>query len=200
MDFNAFQRNSKGNKIRKIKTIKKHMANMVDENQDIRRFMRYYQSKSPLSRKSVDYNGNIVNQPDIKNSLFENNADGEKVLFLESFKPTMEYCRQPYIFISSPVTFLDRTMGDIRVEINILCPDEYNELALYDEERIYEVAERIEDILDNYTIDGEAMEEVGALKLEMLGSCTMERLSKTDNVLVLSIPFKIKNVTMRSEL
>ena len=60
--------NTISNKIRKIGLMVAYITQKIDNNQEIKRFMRYM-TVNPLSSRGKDQNGNVVNQVDLNKSL-----------------------------------------------------------------------------------------------------------------------------------
>lgn len=192
--------NTRSNKIRKVTVIKRFILDKLNENQNIKRYMRYI-TKLPLARKSEDFDNNIKLQPDILTSLTEDTVSGEQCLFSGSFNPEMDNIKIPYIFVHSPRSSINGTDNIIHFVIYILCPERYNRLANYGEERIYEIADEIVQLLDEYSIeDTNISKEVGNLKFEIEGSFQEFRMSKSNDIIVLAIPLKIKSTALRSKI
>lgn len=192
--------NTRSNKIRKVTILKRFILDKINENQNIKRYMRYI-TKLPLARKSEDFDNNIKIQPDILTSLTEDSSNGEQCLFSGSFNPEMDNIKIPYIFVHSPRSRIDATDNVIYFVIYILCPERYNRLANYGEERLYEIADEIVQLLDEYSIeDNSIAKEVGNLKFEIDGSFEEFRMSKSNDVVVLAIPIKVKSTALRSRV
>ena len=69
-DLNNYWKLTKSQKIKRSDNIINMIAEMVDNNQYIKRFMRYY-SNNPLANRSEDNNGKTIKQPNLKDSLME---------------------------------------------------------------------------------------------------------------------------------
>lgn len=197
-NLNSGYISTKSNKIRKITVLKKFMVDIIDDNQNIKRFMRHI-TKLPLAKKSEDYNGNIKVQSDIRNSLLIGSDEGEQCLYNGGFNPEMSNIKMPYIFVNSYRSYITGVDQSIYFAIHILCPEKYNGLLNYGDERIYEIANEIAQLLDGYTIEKEdIVKKAGNLKIEINGEITESRMSKSNDIIVLSIPIKIKNIALRS--
>lgn len=199
IDLNNNLLNTKSNKIRKVTTIKKFMLDQIDSNKNIKRFMRNL-TKLPLSKKSEDYDGRIKTQNDPSMSLLIDSEEGEQCLYGGSFNPEMSNIKMPYIFVHSYRTNVNGSNSTIYFLIDVLCPEKYNRLLNYGDERIYEIADEIVQMFDGYTIeDEETSRTTGNLKLEVDGFFEEFRMSKSYDVIVLSIPIKVKDISLRSK-
>ena len=97
-DFNSIKNVTYSQKFRRITAIRKYMLDAIDNDQAIRRLMRYF-TTTPLSKKGVTYDGNMINQPDLKTSLKVDTDEGEMCLYTGMFDPDMETVYKNYIFI-----------------------------------------------------------------------------------------------------
>ena len=191
---------TKSNKIRKVTVLKRIILEKINENQNIKRYMRYI-TKLPLARKSEDFDHNIKIQPDVLTSLMEDNDDGEQFLFGGSFNPEMDNVKIPYIFVHSSRSKVDGVNNTIYFTIYILCPERYNRLANYGEERIYEIADEIVQLLDEYSLENnDIAKEIGNLKFVIDGSFEELRMSKSNDIIILAVPVKVCNMTLRSRI
>ena len=198
-DFNSIKNVTYSQKFRRITAIRKYMLDAIDNDQAIRRLMRYF-TTTPLSKKGVTYDGNMINQPDLKTSLKVDTDEGEMCLYTGMFDPDMETVYKNYIFIQHYDTYTyDDVMQTTNFNIYILVDDKYNPLKNYGEERIYEIADRIAQLLDGHTIENdEIIDEIGNVKFNIKGRISEVRLSKTKTMNLLAIPFEIKNSVMRA--
>lgn len=187
MSLNNKKVGSINNKIRKITKIKKYIVDTIDNSQTIKRYMRYL-TTMPLSNRGVDYSGSIKIQPDLKQTLSESNNEGERCLFNFGFNPEMSNCQCPFIFIENKRDILGNPNGKLIFYTHILCPEKYNTLKLYSQERLYELAIEIVELLDETYVEGEAVKEIGNIKFMVEGEVTEWRLTKSQDIMVLSFP------------
>ena len=198
MNLNGNYVSAKSNKIRKITVLKKFLVDVIDDNQNIKRYMRYM-TRLPLAKKSEDYNGNIKVQSDVSASLLIESSEGEQCLYSGGFNPEMSNIKIPYIFVDSHRSYISGVDQSIYFAINILCPEKYNGLLNYGDERIYKIADEIAQLIDGYTIEEEeVVKNVGNLRIDISGEISERRMSKSNDIIVLSIPIKIKNIALRS--
>ncbi len=130
---------TKSNKFRRVPYIVEYLMKVIDC-QEIRRLCRYY-TLDPLAEEALDYNGELVEQPDLLDSL-ENRVMRDKVsrgaeepiLIPETFSNTiingnrLQICVYP-----SEITFSERasrygtsTMGYMTFHIDIIYPMEHS--------------------------------------------------------------------------
>ena len=60
----------KSTKLSRASILTKYLCVHIDENQDIRRLCRYL-TLEPLAEYAIDYDGNIMLQPDLQDSLLD---------------------------------------------------------------------------------------------------------------------------------
>ncbi|WP_291566974.1 MULTISPECIES: hypothetical protein [unclassified Clostridium] len=198
-DFNNKNIGTVSNKLRKMPLLKRYIIDKIDENQDIKRLTRY-PNISPLSESSLDYSGNLINQPDLKLTLKEDNVEGDKVLFAHGFNPDMENEKKIYIFVQNYTNDFKNLIGNNKFYVHILCPECYNDLAFYGQERIYEIAIKIIDILDEHTIEGDLQKELGMIKFEVSGTGDEGRMAKSKDVIRYSFPVIAKTMNTRTRV
>ena len=188
--------NTISNKIRKIGLMVAYITQKIDNNQEIKRFMRYM-TVNPLSSRGKDQNGNVVNQVDLNKSLAINSDEGIKCLYTMGFKEDMIDEARPLIFIHSYNGKFGDTIGNINIAVDIIVPSHYNELKYMEEKRSTEIACKIADELDGITIDeDEWVDKLGNLNIK-LATYSEHRLSKSGNAILFSMDFKITTPVTR---
>ena len=130
---------TKSNKFRRVPYIVEYLMKVIDC-QEIRRLCRYY-TLDPLAEEAFDYNGNLVDQPDLNDSLeFKVVRDKvsagaeDPILIAETFSNAiinynkMQICVYPY-----EITFSERasrygtsTFGYMTFHIDIIYHKETN--------------------------------------------------------------------------
>ncbi len=197
--FNNIKEATYSQKFRRITAMRKYMVDAIDNDQSIKRLMRYM-TTTPLSRKGVTYDNKLIEQPDLTTSLKVDTEEGEKVLFTGMFDPDMETIYKNYIFIQHYDTYTyDDVMQKTNFYIYILVDEKYNDLKNYGEERMYEIADRIAQLLDNHVIENdELVDEIGNIKFQIKGRISEMRLSKTKTINLLTIPIEISTSVMRA--
>ena len=181
------------------------IAEKIDNNQYIKRFMRYY-SKNPLSKKGF-INGKSIIQKDLKDSLLEdtneiNNIESKKCLFTYGFNDDIVIDEQNYIFIENKKIIYDNVnkMATMYLTISILVPDVY--LELRDDDCDYAIrrnkiiANTIENMLGDYTVDDKYSKYIGNIKFE-LTDYNEDRLSRNSNKILTTLVYKTKYSTVR---
>ena len=205
LGLNNFWKLTKSQKIRRSDYIIDMIAEKIDNNQYIKRFMRYY-SKNPLSKKGF-INGKTIIQKDLKDSLLEdtneiNNIESKKCLFTYGFNDDIVVDEQNYIFIENKKIIYDNVnkMATMYLTISILVPDVYLELRDNDCDYIIRrnkiIANTIENMLGDYTVDDKYSKYIGNIKFE-LTDYNEDRLSKNSNKILTTLVYKTKYSTVR---
>lgn len=205
LGLNNFWKLTKSQKIRRSDYIIDMIAEKIDNNQYIKRFMRYY-SKNPLSKKGFIKN-RIVIQKDLKDSLLEdsneiNNIESKKCLFTYGFNDDIVVDEQNYIFIENKKIIYDNVnkMATMYLTISILVPDVYLELrdndCDYTIRRNKIIANTIENMLGDYTVDDKYSKYIGNIKFE-LTDYNEDRLSNNSNKILTTLVYKTKYSTVR---
>lgn len=198
MGINDKNKNTISNKIRKKSGIEAYITQKIDGIQEVKRLSRYL-TKTPLSSKGKNLLNEVVEQPDLIQTLTKDSSEGIKCLYTMSFKDGLINDKvQPLIFVHSYTgKFGYSAVGDIQVMVDILVPSDYDELKYIEEKRMTEIACYIADELDDTFIDDEYwVEKLGNLKIH-LDSYDEYRLAKTNNISVFSMKFIVQVPTMR---
>lgn len=197
--FNMIKDATYSQKFRRITALRKYMVDAMDNDQAIKRLMRYL-TTTPLAKRGVGYDNKMIEQPDLTTSLKIDTEEGEMCLFTGMFDPDMETIYKNYIFIQHYDTYAyDDVMQTTTFYIYVLVDDKYNYLKNYGEERIYEIADRIAQLLDNHVIENEELvDEIGNIKFKIKGRISEVRLSKTKTINLLTIPIEVSNSVMRA--
>ena len=170
---------TKSNKFRRVPYIVEYLMKVIDC-QEIRRLCRYY-TLDPLADEAFDYDGNLIEQPDLIDSL-EHKVVRDKVskgaedaiLIPETFSNAiinynkMQICVYPY-----EITFSERasrygtsTFGYMTFHIDIIYPMQLNKLADH-MQRAWSIACIIMDAIDDKTVlDEEIYRHTGDVKFE----------------------------------
>ena len=205
LGLNNFWKLTKSQKIRRSDYIIDMIAEKIDNNQYIKRFMRYY-STNPLSKKGFIKNRTVI-QKDLKDSLLEdtneiNNIESKKCLFTYGFNDDIVVDEQNYIFIENKKIIYDNVnkMATMYLTISILVPDVYLELrdndCDYTIRRNKIIANTIENMLGDYTVDDKYSKYIGNIKFE-LTDYNEDRLSRNSNKILTTLVYKTKYSTIR---
>lgn len=187
------KREKHGNKLRKVNFLTNFIVNKINEDQEIKRYVLYGTS-NPLGKYGKDLNEKVIAQPDITESLLN-----ENVLFNDPFdEEILDKEKVCYIFVYPySSNYRKNDIGDLEFVVNILSPSEYNNLTRGDK-RIFEIGYRIEDSLDQYVIENdEGNGEIGNVMFELTASAHT-RLSKVTSIENLALKFKVRISTMRN--
>ena len=210
MGLNDKRLGSKPKKIRRISLLKRFLAEKINENLNIKKYI-LYNVYSPLKEKSKSYDGKIVKVNEVFKenaedfNLMKEDSDGEVRMFLTDFNTDICDGQKNYIFISCPNMTISGTTSSFLIYITTVIPYKFNELSGIGEERIYKIGEEIEDLFDQYTLEKKTNnpEDIENLIVEEVGNVTFEldrvtvttsRLTKSSDYIVLSMPFVVKVV------
>ena len=203
---------TKSNKFRRVPYIVEYLMKVIDC-QEIRRLCRYY-TLDPLAEEALDYNGQLVKQPDLIDSL-EHKVVRDKVsagaedaiLIPETFSNAiinynkMQICVYPY-----EITFSERasrygtsTFGYMTFHIDIIYPMTLNKLGDY-MQRAWSIACIIMDAIDDKTVlDEEIHKYTGDVKFEFKENmATNYKLAPNSDMVILTIPIAVTVNGLRS--
>ena len=203
---------TKSNKFRRVPYIVEYLMKVIDC-QEIRRLCRYY-TLDPLADEAFDYDGNLIEQPDLIDSL-ENKVVRDKVskgaedaiLIPETFSNAiinynkMQICVYPY-----EITFSERasrygtsTFGYMTFHIDIIYPMQLNKLADH-MQRAWSIACIIMDAIDDKTVlDEELHKHTGDIKFEFKENmATNYKLAPNSDMVILTVPIAVTVNGLRS--
>lgn len=194
--------NTVGTKSKKIVPIKNYIVKKIDDNQNIKRLCRYL-TKNPLSKKSLDYNGTLVQQPILVDSLINTTLEGNginknQVLIPYMFTDEIITDKQCYLFVHPYSNNYDNAFGENIFAVDVIVPYEYNEIDPYSDERLFLIVNEIVDLFDNMVVDDEYVQELGMIELNIGGRSTLQRLSKTTSYLFYTVFISTRLCNMRS--
>ena len=203
---------TKSNKFRRAPYIVDYFMKVLDC-QEIRRLCRYL-TLDPLAEEAMDYNGNIVQQPDLKDSL-EKKAVRDKVsrgtedpiLFAETFSNTIVSDNKIMIYVYPyEISFSERamhygtsTMGFMVFHIDIVYPVSLNRLGDH-LQRAWSIASILMDVVDEKTVlDPELYEHTGEVKFEFKDNmATNRKLAPNSDMAILNIPITVSVPGLRT--
>ena len=203
---------TKSNKFRRVPYIVEYLMKVIDC-QEIRRLCRYY-TLDPLADEAFDYDGNLIEQPDLIDSL-EHKVVRDKVskgaedaiLIPETFSNAiinynkMQICVYPY-----EITFSERasrygtsTFGYLTFHIDIIYPMQLNKLSDY-MQRAWSIACIIMDAIDDKTVlDEEIYRHTGDIKFEFKENmATNYKLAPNSDMVILTVPIAVTVNGLRS--
>ena len=191
-------------KTSKVSLIEKYMCEKIDESQEIKRLCRYM-TLDPTELIALDYSNNIVNQPDLKDSLckpirHDSVSIGceERVIIPLMFSGEVVDSAHPYIYVyCDQISFTSERdgvspIGSLYFTVDIVYDMGTEELADWSR-RSWVIAGLIMDLFDEVVItDPEYVEKVGNLKF-MLSSNNIRNIKMAPNTTmgVLTIPFVV---------
>ena len=203
---------TKSNKFRRVPYIVEYLMKVIDC-QEIRRLCRYY-TLDPLADEAFDYDGNLIEQPDLIDSL-EYKVVRDKVskgaedaiLIPETFSNAiinynkMQICVYPY-----EITFSERasrygtsTFGYMTFHIDIIYPMQLNKLSDH-MQRAWSIACIIMDAIDDKTVlDEEIYRHTGDIKFEFKENmATNYKLAPNSDMVILTVPIAVTVNGLRS--
>ena len=203
---------TKSNKFRRVPYIVEYLMKVIDC-QEIRRLCRYY-TLDPLADEAFDYDGNLIEQPDLMDSL-EHKVVRDKVskgaedaiLIPETFSNAiinynkMQICVYPY-----EITFSERasrygtsTFGYMTFHIDIIYPMQLNKLSDH-MQRAWSIACIIMDAIDDKTVlDEEIHKHTGDIKFEFKENmATNYKLAPNSDMVILTVPIAVTVNGLRS--
>lgn len=185
--------------IRKAGILSGYIADILDKDQRIKRYL-YYNTLMPLSKRSKGYDGKVVEQPDIDFSLI----DGDYIIN-GMFDDEMEQLvrNQLYIHVYKG-NRNDDVNATVYIAINILVDKKFENLANKWDLRSFQIGDIIEELfndvyIDKNNTDEEIIKELGNLNFKLIptGSFTYERLSKSNSIVWQSIVLTTTLNTLR---
>ena len=196
MGINNKHDNTKTQFIYKSGLLSNYVAYRLDNNQNIKRYLRY-PTLNPLGDEGLKLNSEIIQQPNITESLLNKN------IFDSMFNESMEELHESQIYIHTYKGRSDGEWGEIYIAINVLVPLTYEKLANFGEKRSFAIATEIEDMFQDICV---AKDNAEKYLIEKLGNLKFKirkfdngRLSKTDNVVVNTVILKNGVSTTRLE-
>lgn len=196
---------SKSNKIRRAPILVNYLADKLDS-QEIRRLCRYY-TLDPLAPEALDYDGNFVEQPDLRDSLRKpvmrdkvSVGAEDKVIFNEVFSDTIASDNKIVIYVyPSDITFSKNSsvhggsrVGFLTIKVDIVYPIQLNELE-GGMQRVWSIACLFMDEVEDLKItDPKVVKEVGDLIFEFKEVPAINaKLAPSTNYAVLSLPLVV---------
>ena len=151
--------------------------------------MVYYNTLMPLKNKSKDYNGYIVNQPDIGVD------DVKNLIFDIPFNPEMSMETSNSIYINLTKGSFNNKTNSLYFDINVLVPNTY--LRLNEGYRHTEISQMITNILDGMHVsenqEPEYYDILGGVKFDLY-DYNIYRLSETNEFLWACLSFEVETV------
>lgn len=191
-------------KTSKVSLIEKYICEKIDESQEIKRLCRYM-TLDPTELIALDYSNNIVEQPDLKDSLTKpvrhdkvSQGCEERIIIPLMFSGEVVESLHPYIYVyCDQISFATERegispIGSLFFTIDIVYDMSTEELADWSR-RSWAIAGIIMDLFDEVVItEPEYVEKVGNLKF-MLSSNNIRNMKMAPNTTmgVLTIPFVV---------
>lgn len=174
--------------IKKCGLLSGYIADRIDNNQNIKRYLKY-QTKNPLGQMGISLDNKKVPQPDIIESLIDEDyiMNG---MFDENISSLVK--NQLFIHVYSG-NKTDMVSGQVNIAINILIDKKFEYLSNSFELRSYAIADEIENMfsdtyIDRDNSDNDIIKDLGNLKFSLnRNSFTYSRLSKSNNIVLFTL-------------
>lgn len=191
----------KSTKLSRASILTKYLCVNIDESQDIRRLCRYL-TLEPLAEYAIDYDGNIIMQPDLQDSLLDktkvdvvSKGCEERILFRTMFANKVIESLHPLIYVyCDEINFHNQRNGSQAVGTMLFYIDIVYDIAteeLYDwEQRSWSIGQIIMDMFDSVPItDEEYTKLVGNITFTVGANAIVnKKLAPNTTLGVLSIP------------
>lgn len=174
--------------IKKCGLLSGYIADRIDNNQNIKRYLKY-QTRNPLGQVGISLDNKKVPQPDITESLIDSDyiMNG---MFDEDMSSIVR--NQLYIHVYNG-NRTDMVSGQVNIAINILIDKKFEYLSNKFELRTYAIADEIENMfsdtyIDKDNSDNDIIKDLGNLKFSLnRNSFKYDRLSKSNNIVLFTL-------------
>lgn len=205
MDVNVKYVGTRSNKLRQVPYIENYICDKLDC-QEVRRLCRYL-TLDPLADVALDYGGNVVQQPDLQDSLMNrvvrdtvSGGSEEPVLSNYMFSEQIISDTRIMIFVyCSNIVFSERatrygtsTMGYQTYNIDIVYPMETDRIC-DGMKRSWAIATILMDKLDDLMVDEpQYVKDIGNIKFEFKeNQATNVKLAPNTSMALLRVPFAV---------
>ena len=201
----------------KIDEIITLMVNEINGDKELVRLMTFI-SKNPLADRSVDYNNVKVyqydipeklNVPIIKYSISKPTETtkiyrtSEQILFPYSYNDKKVTGNYPIMFVHNYSYDCNNIIGSNIYCIDLLIPSQYEEIQTIEgsslvENRLHKIMGRIAYLFDKVNLDDESREYLGDIEFKIVGKPTEEKINKTNDITITTIPIEVRLINCRS--
>lgn len=205
--MNNYYLNTRSRKLYRVSPLKNYIINKIDNNQNIKRLSRYL-TQTPLLNKGLTYDGLMVKQPDLVDSLLKvatndkNVSVKEAILNPHPFSEDIISEKKVSIYVYSPRTTFNITNGEVvgkhTFVIEIIYPTEYNAIEPFGQERVNLIACEILNEFDGLFVEGELRDLIGECQFKVNGDLTNLRLSKA-GYMIATVPLSVHFIGVRGE-
>lgn len=191
----------KSTKLDRVSILTKYLCINIDENQDIRRLCRYL-TLEPLAEYAMDYDDNVMMQPDLQDSLLEKAKNDkvskgceERILFRTMFANKVIESLHPSIYVyCDEINFYNQrdgsqAVGTMLFYIDIVYDISTEELLDW-EQRSWSIGQIIMHMFDSVPItDKEYTDLIGNITFTVGANAIVnKKLAPNTTLGVLSIP------------
>lgn len=199
MGLNDKHKGKKTQFIRKAGILSGYIADRLDNDQRIKRYL-CYNNLSPLAKRSKTYDGKVVDQPDITYSLIDSD-NIENGMFDEEMTQLVK--NQLYVHVYRGDRN-DDVNATVYIAINILVDKKFERLTNKFDLRSYKIGDIIEELfndvyIDKLNTDEGIVKELGNLHFKLVPSNSFNygRLSKTNSIVLHTIVLTTTLNTLR---
>lgn len=191
----------KSTKLDRTSILTKYLCINIDENQDIRRLCRYL-TLEPLAEYAMDYDDNVVMQPDLQDSLLEKTKNDkvskgceERIIFRTMFANKVIESLHPSIYVyCDEINFYNQRNGSQAVGTMLFYIDIVYDISTEElldwEQRSWSIGQIIMNMFDSVPItDEEYTKLVGNITFTVGANAIVnKKLAPNTTLGVLSIP------------
>lgn len=177
--------NTSSSKLKKLSMLIQFTTNKISNNQAIKRMLKY-QTKNPLSKRGIKYDGTKVDQPDITEDLIGS------FIYDTGFNPEMVSEQSCSLYVNMKNGTFNKRTNSIYLEVNVIVPESVCRIS--EGYRQMEICQYVADLFDNIYVDSkddaDYYDDLGSLKFDLV-SFESGRLSKTNNNIWCTMLFEI---------
>lgn len=188
-------------KISRASTIIQYLCTNIDSNQNIKRLCRYI-TTDPLADYALDYANNVVQQPDLRDSLLNtakrdkvSNGCEKRIIYTTMFSDKVIETLHPLIYVyCDEISFFAQrggiqAIGTMLFYVDIIYDINTEELADW-QHRSWAIGQEVMQMFDDITIiEQEYSDKIGNISFKMgMQPIVNKKLSPNTSLGVLSIP------------
>ena len=200
----------------KIDEIITLMVNEINGDEIIKRYLTFLTTQ-PMENKSIDKNGTLLYQYDVPSRLdipsvkyciskptatTKEYRSSEQILYSEPYQDEKITGNYPVLFVHNYSYDCNNIIGSNVYMIDILIPSEYLNVNSVGspiiESRLHKIMGRIAYLFDKVSLDDESREYLGDIEFKIVGKPTEEKINKTNDITITTIPIEVRLVNCRS--
>ena len=200
----------------KIDEIITLMVNEINGDEIIKRYLTFLTAQ-PMENKSIDKNGTVLYQYDVPSRLdvpsvkyciskptaiTKEYRTSEQILYPSPYNADKVTGNYPVLFVHNYSYDCNNIIGSNVYMIDILIPSEYLNVSSVGspiiESRLHKIMGRIAYLFDKVSLDDESREYLGDIEFKIVGKPTEEKINKTNDITITTIPIEVRLVNCRS--